>query len=243
MVDVSVVIACKNEQNYIANTLHHLQSSMQEASKRWVTSELIVVDSSDENTAEIAREFTSNVYAVPADGVSRARNVGSSKARGRILVFMDADTVVQKDTISDVYCKFQDKACVSTISFVAPRWHSKLSFSGKIFYALDWAFIRACGFVPFLIWFYNRGDIIAIRQDAFKKLGGFNEELYMMEITDLLGRASKLGKTKVLSSPVFESSRRLKQWGVAKSYRIWWRNYFSFYMLKKLHERNYEVVR
>jgi glycosyltransferase involved in cell wall biosynthesis len=243
MVDVSVIIASKNEQNYIANTLSHLQASMQEANKRGINSELIVVDSSDDNTAEISQRFTENVHKVPADGVSRARNVGAAKSKGRILAFMDADTIVQNATITDVFEKFQDKTCVSTISLVAPTWHSKLSFSGKAFYALDWAFIKACGVVPFLIWFYNRGDIIAIRQDAFKKIGGFDESLYMMEITDLLGRASKLGKTRVLSAPVFESSRRLKHWGVWKSYQVWWRNYFSFYMFKRLHEPNYEVVR
>jgi hypothetical protein len=67
--------------------------------------------------------------------------------------------------------------------------------------------------------------------------------LYMMEITDMLGHASKLGKIKVLSSPVFESSRRLKKWGLLKSYGIWWRNYFAFYMLKRLHETSYETIR
>jgi glycosyltransferase involved in cell wall biosynthesis len=232
-----------NEKEYIANTLSHLQVSMQEAQKGGIRTELIVVDSSNEGTAAIAHQFTSKVHYMSPQGISKARNYGASHASGSILVFMDADTLLQKSTLEDVFCIFKNKNAVSTISFVMPALQSKLSISAKIFYVMDCAFIKACAVVPFLIGFYNRGDIVAIRRETFEKVRGFNETLCMMEITELLMHASKLGKIKVLSSPVFESSRRLKQWGVFKSHRVWWRNYFNFYMFKKLHDSNYESVR
>jgi glycosyltransferase involved in cell wall biosynthesis len=243
MQDLSIIVATKNEQKYIANTLSHLHKSIKEAKKHGIKAELIVVDSSDENTAAIARKFTENVYPFSGEGVSKARNYGAAKSNGRILIFMDADTIVQKNTLTDVFSIFKKESTVSTIACVSPTWHSELTTSAKLFYILDWMFIKACGFIPLLIWFYNRGDIVANRRDTFNELKGFNEALYMMEITDLLGHASKLGKIKVLPSPVFESSRRLKKWGLLKSYGIWWRNYFTFYMLKRLHEANYEVIR
>ncbi len=243
MCDLSIVIATKNEQKYIANTLNHLQISMNEAEKLGITTELLIVDSSEENTPDIARKFTKKVYCLPPQGVSKARNYGAAKSSGRILVFMDADTIVQKKTVVDVFSTFRNESTVSAIAYVSPTWHNELSSSVRMFYIVDWVFIKACGLIPFLIWFYNRGDIVAIRRDTFNEIKGFNETLYMMEVTDLLGNASKHGRIKVLPSPVFESSRRLKEWGVLKSYRIWWRNYLIFYLFKRLHEANYEVIR
>ncbi|MDR0373280.1 MAG: glycosyltransferase [Nitrososphaerota archaeon] len=243
MYDLSVIIITKNEKKYIANTLGHLQVSMQEAQKYGIKVELIVVDSSNEDTAAIAHQFTPKVHYMSPQGISKARNYGASLALGNILIFMDADTLLQKNTLKDVFSIFKNKKAVSTISFVMPTFQSKLSISAKVFYVLDCAYIKACAFLPFLIGFYNRGDIVAIRRDTFKEVRGFNETLCMMEITELLMHASKLGKIKVLSSPVFESSRRLKQWGVLKSYRIWWRNYFDFYVFKRLHDSSYESVR
>jgi len=243
MCDLSIIIATKNEKHYIANTLTHLQRAIKEAKKDGITTELIVVDSSIENTADIARQFTPKVHYLVAQGLPKARNYGAAKATGQILVFMDADTLLQRNTLKDLVNIFKNKKAVSTISFVMPIGQEKLTVSAKIFYVLDCAFIRACAFLPFLIGFYNRGDIMAIRRDTFEKIRGFNETLCMMEITELLINASKLGKIKVLSSPVFESSRRLKQWGVLKSYRIWWKNYIYFYAFKRLHASSYESIR
>ena len=243
MLDLSVIIATKNEQKYIANTLNHLKASVQEAERHGIVAEVLVVDSSNENTAVIAERFTKNVHRLSVQGVSKARNYGAAKSKGRILIFMDADTIVQKNTLTEVFRVFKKESAVSTIACVSPTWHSDLTMSTKIFYIIDWLFIKACGLIPFLIWFYNRGDILAVRRDTFNRVKGFNETLCMMEITDLLGHVSKIGKIKVLSSPVFESSRRIKKWGLLKSYRIWWSNYFAFYLLKRLHESTYEAIR
>lgn len=243
MQDISVIIATKNEQEYIAHTLTHLRLAAEEAKKLNVTCEIVVIDSSNDDTKKIAQKFTKKVYTFPAMGVSRARNFGVSHATGRILVFMDADTIVQRDTLLEVCRLFQNKAAVSALTYVMPLDYDGQPFLGKLFYALDKLFIKSCAYFGLLIKFYNRGDTVAIRKSVFQAVGGFDEKLYMLEITDLLVKASRLGHARVLGDPVFETSRRLRKWGVLKSYRIWWRNYLTFYLLKRLHDRSYEVVR
>jgi len=243
MYDLSIVIATKNEQNYIEETLRHLTLSMNEARKLNISTELIVIDSSVDHTLSIARKFTEKAHYLTLHGVSKARNYGAKLSKGRVLIFMDADTILQKNTLIDILDTFLDKSVISVIAFVLPTNYRELPSSAKLFYVIDKIFIKVCGIMPFLLRFYNRGDIVAIRKTIFNKIGGFNESLYMMEITELLVRASKYGRTKVLPTPVFESSRRLKKWGLLKSYTIWWKNYFAFYMLKRLHEATYEVVR
>ncbi len=241
---MSIVIATKNEQKYIARTLDHLTAAREEAEKNGITTELIVVDSSqDKATLEVARKYTRNVYRQRPQGVSKARNYGAVKSNGRVMVFMDADTIVQKNTLTDVYRIFKNESVVSAIAYVLSSRIHELSSSARLFYVIDKFYIKACGLIPLLIRFYNRGDIVAVRRSIFDQVQGFDESLYMMEVTDLLNQAIKHGKIKVLSDPVFESSRRLETWGVFKSYRIWWKNYFWFYLFRHLYDTQYEVVR
>jgi len=242
MVDVSVIIASKNEEEYIGNTLEKVVEANCEARKQNISAEIIVIDSSTDNTFEVAKRFTKNVHPFLPKGVSRARNYGANMAKGKILVFMDADTIMQKTSLIDVFNVFRDDAVASVIPHVLPLYGQK-PFSHILFYVVDETFVTLCAYVKFFIKFYNRGDMIAVRKDVFDRTNGFDERLYMLEITDLLRKASSYGETKVLSTPVFESGRRLKQWGLLKSYTMWWKNYFSFYVFKRLYDPRYEAVR
>lgn len=242
MIDISVILASKNEEKYIGNTLEKVDEASGEARKQNINTEIILIDSSTDNTFKEAKRFTENVYAFLPKGVSKARNYGASLARGKILVFMDADTIMQRTSLIEVFNDFKDSTTVSTIPYVLPLYRQK-SFSSILFYVIDKKYVKLCAYVKFFIKFYNRGDMTAIRKDIFGKINGFDEKLHMLEITDLLLKASSYGKIKVLSTPVFESGRRLKRWGLLKSYKVWWKNYFSFYVFKHLHDSKYEVVR
>ena len=242
MIDISVIVVSKNEEKYIGNALEKLIEAGGEARKRNITTETIVVDSSTDNTFRQAKKITENVYAFLPQGLTKARNYGASLARGRILVFMDADTVIQRTSLIDIFNDFRDGATVAIISCVLPLYRQR-SFSNILFYLIDEKYVKSCAYVKFLVKFYNRGDLTAIRKDIFSKVNGFDEKLHMLDITDLLLKASSYGKIGVLSTPVFESSRRLKKWGMLKSYKIWWKNYVSFYILKHLSDSTYEEVR
>ncbi len=241
-IDISVILASRNEEMFIGSTLEKVVEASREARKRNINTEIMVIDSSTDNTLEEAKRFTKNVWAFLPEGVSKARNYGASLAKGRILVFMDADTSIQRASLIDIFNDFRENAIVSAISRVLPSRRHK-PFSHILFYIVDGIFVKLCAHVKVLIKFYNRGDMIAIRKDTFERISGFDEKLCILEITDLLHRASFCGKIRVLSTPVFESGRRLKQWGLLKSYKIWWRNYFSFYVFKRPYDSNYEAVR
>jgi len=242
MVNVSVILATRNERKYIGRTLRKALEASDEAGKQGVSTEIIVVDSSTDDTFREATKCVENVYPFVPSGVSRARNFGASLAKGQILIFMDADTTLQRSSLVDVVNEFTDAAMVSVVSRVLSSSQRK-TFSTVLFYALDGLYVRLCAYLSFLMKFYNRGDMIAIRKDVFEKIVGFNERLHMLEITDMLMKAASFGRIKVLSSPVFESGRRLSQWGLLKSYKVWWRNYFCFYVFGHLYDSRYEACR
>ena len=242
MVDISIILATRNERKYIGKTLKKALEASDEVGKQGVSTEIIVVDSSTDGTFTEAKKYVKNVFRFIPRGVSKARNFGASLAKGSILIFMDADTTLQKSSLVDALEKFKDSRVVSIVSRVLPSSRQS-TLSTVLFYLFDGLYIRLCAYMSLLTRFYNRGDMTAIRKDVFEKIEGFNEELHMLEITDMLTKASSYGRIGVLRSPVFESSRRLNQWGLIKSYNVWWRNYVSFFMLGRLYDSSYEACR
>ena len=90
----SIIIATKNELNYIGRTLAILKRVL-----RGFKAEILVVDSSIDGTYEVAKKLADKTYRFKEEGLSKARNYGAKKARGNILVFMDADTIVSKNCL------------------------------------------------------------------------------------------------------------------------------------------------
>ena len=57
--------------------------------------EVLVVDNnSSDQTASVAKSQKVKVVFEPINQISRARNTGARSARGRFLVFLDADTQI-----------------------------------------------------------------------------------------------------------------------------------------------------
>lgn len=205
--------------------------------------EIIVMDSSNKDrTLEVASCFADRVFRFTRKGVSKARNFGAFKAHGDILVFMDADSIPQVCIFQDLLQAFKKPNVVAALSYVY-TYDIKPTLSQKLFYLFDIAFIKSCRIAPFLLKFYNRGDFFAIRKEVFLKTGGFNEKLDLMEITDLIVRVLGMGKIVVLNKPIYESSRRLKKWGFLKSHLYWWKNYLSYYLIKKPFDKIYPTIR
>lgn len=105
---VSVLIPAYNEEKVIADTVHRILDS------DYRDLEILVIDDgSKDQTAEVVRrEFgnTSSVtlISVPNGGKARALNFGIEKAKGEIIVALDADTQFDRDTIARLVRWFTD---------------------------------------------------------------------------------------------------------------------------------------
>jgi glycosyltransferase involved in cell wall biosynthesis len=241
---VSVIIPTYQEEQYIGETLAELTRAKEFSETKGIQSELIVADAGNDRTSEIARRFTDRVFKLNHDGVSRARNIGASKAQGNILVFVDADALVSSNTISEVARDFEDEKAAAVVSYVLPDNRHSLSASEKLFFKLDVFFIRhLVKSSRLFVKFYTRGDLIAVRREAFMEVGEFNEKLNVMEITELLEKLSNIGKVKVLSGPVFESGRRIRRYGLIKNYLVWFRNFASYIVSKRPYSKTWEPIR
>lgn len=106
---VSVVIAAYNEEKVINKTIHSVLES------RYAPLEVIIVNdgSTDETEAVIKKEFAGNpqvrVITQPNSGKTAAINRGYRFAEGEIIVSIDADTLIAKNTIPLLVRHFQDE--------------------------------------------------------------------------------------------------------------------------------------
>src|ERR1043165_5544742 len=92
---VSIVIPVKDGAATLRNCLLAIRRSY------YRKFEVIVVnDHSTEQTPQIAAEFDAKILeAGEGRGANSARNLGASKATGDILIFIDADIIVNRETI------------------------------------------------------------------------------------------------------------------------------------------------
>jgi len=182
---VSVVIAAYNEGKVIASTLGALLRSDYKGEI-----EVIVIDdgSRDETAAEVqsVAQVDPRIRLVRQEnrGKARALQRGLTAVRHEIVVFIDADTQCQSDTLSRLLEPFADER-IGAVS-----GHAKVG-NLRTFIARCQALEYTCGF-NLDRRAYNRwncmtvvpGAISAIRKDAIDQAGGLSLET-LAEDTDL----------------------------------------------------------
>ena len=90
---VSIVITTRNEEKNIEKCLVSVRS------QTYGNIELIVVDNfSEDKTCEVAKSYTPKVYSMGNERSSQ-RNFGAKLARGKYLVYLDADMILSPSLI------------------------------------------------------------------------------------------------------------------------------------------------
>lgn len=198
---ISVVIPAYNEEKYLGKTLETLKN--QDFQKPY---EVIVVDNgSTDKTVQIAKKFKARIIHEPKKGVACARQAGFMAARAKIIATTDADTLLPKNWLTKIEGNF-----LSHPKAVALAGHLDLYDTNL--------FLRLACFPLSLVFFslidaYS-GTNIAVRKDAFNKIGGFNLNYGAGEDTDICRRLKKIGP--VLRNPflvVATSARRYRARG------------------------------
>lgn len=220
----SVVIPTLNEEKNIAHCILALRN--QDYKGKY---EIIVADGmSKDNTVKIAKRYADRVIRVRKKGVSAGRNAGAKIAKGRILLFIDADTLATPNLLTELSKAFRKKDVVGAAPYVFPLsveiWH-------HIFTFLYNQFVKASTKTKTP---QVGGMCCAYRKDAFEMVGGFNEDLRTTEDLDLSKRIAKLGKVKFVENTfVLTSMRRIKKWGKIKAIKKHVVNYFKFLLKSK----------
>lgn len=203
---ISIVIPAFNEERLLAQTLARVNSLRPVFTAAGWESELIVCDNnSTDGTAEIARAAGAAVVFEPVNQIARARNAGAAAASGEWLLFIDADSHPSAGLFHDVVGQIQSGRCLaggSTVrletgypmgSFVTGLWN---------------------GLSRWRRWL--AGSFIFCETAAFRRIGGFSQELFAGEELDLSQRlhalAKETGRTIVIlhQHPLYTSARKMR---------------------------------
>jgi glycosyltransferase involved in cell wall biosynthesis len=202
---ISVIIPAYNEERLIAESLSHINAGRTELARRGWETELIVCDNnSTDRTGELARAAGATVVFEPMNQIARARNCGAAAASGEWFLFIDADSKPSVELMIDVTEAIKSGQCLAGGALVR--------LDGD--YPLGNAFLHLWNFISrTLKWV--AGSFIFCEAAAFKKIGGFNNELFASEELDLSKRLKQLagesGKKLVIlkKHPLLTSARKL----------------------------------
>ena len=231
MVKFSVVIPTYNEAKYIGKTLAALDE------QSFKDFEVIVKDGmSQDQTVNVAKKFTKKVFSKRDSSAADARNQGANYARGEILVFMDADTLLPPHTLTRFSELLKDERIVGASCRKIPESSSILD---RLLYE----------FVNLSTWFSSvtllggaHGNLMLIRRNAFERVGGFNPNIIVAEEQELIRRALRFGRyVFLLDHCVLENPRRVQKWGRLRLYRAWFVGMFKTFRVGK--KQAYEKVR
>jgi glycosyltransferase involved in cell wall biosynthesis len=130
---------------------------------------LVVDDDSKDSSMKIAEQFPCKLLTLTRNqGPSVARNWGARNARGEIILFIDSDIVIQRDTLDLFVDSLKSYTAVFGIYTQKPGTDNLLSLYQN-FYAHR--SMRDTNELTTMLYSY----CVAIRKDTFLEIGGFDE--------------------------------------------------------------------
>jgi len=199
---ITIVIPCKNEENYIPYLLTHLRNQMIGSTR------IIIADCSTDNTRDVIQVTKGNLNVEIIDGgpVSIAKNNGAKLVTTPYILFIDADVRFFKNTvIRDAVNKIESKnldLIGLNIKCYDQDLRAKIGFTAfnLINHTLKF-------FSPFAV-----GAFMLTRRDRFEGFGGFPENLSTSE-DYFLSKKYNPRKFRIVRHHFGQDSRRFKKMG------------------------------
>ena len=215
---ISIVIPTLNEEENIEKLVPYLQSC---CSNRVI--EIIVADcGSQDRTRELAASFGAKVITSSCKGRSVQMNAGAASAKYDILYFVHADSVPPKQFCDDIinavsagyeFGRYQTK-------FEGNKWLLKIN---AFFTRFDWFMC------------YGGDQTLFVTTSLFKRIGGYKNELIIMEEYEFAQRAKAFARYKIFNDVTLVSIRKYQ----ANSWlRVQRANYTMIRLFKKGIDQN-----
>ena len=184
---VSVVIPAYNEERYIGRTL----ASVKKMELGEHILEILVLDpGSTDKTAEIAKKYGAKVVKIEHKTIGNARKQGIFNASGEIIFCTDADTLLPLNWIKKHVSILEKPGVVC-------------SCGGFRFFDGQFPLFHFANYIqPYLLWLIYKifnvviatSQNIAFWKEKALKIGGFDENIGVLEDVDFAVRMRKTGK-------------------------------------------------
>ncbi len=241
MPTISFIIATLKEEQYIHRTLENL-------SLLKLPYEIIISDGgSTDKTLDIAHRYTNKVtvWDKPRrQTFGEAKNAGAHLAAGEFFVFIDADVLIPDPNafFAKILEQFQANPRLLAATVPLKPWPENRSLVDAFFcMPLNWFYIISNNI------FHSgnaSGEFQMIRMEAFRKVGGYREELAAGEDNEMFRMLGRQGRTiSYARLCVRHSLRRAHKVGWIRLYKIWTLNGFSVLLRKRALLDEWPVIR
>ena len=200
-VDISILIASKNEKVLLERTLNSIVDSDYPKEKIQV---IVITSGSTDGTAEFCNNFAKEHSTIdmkvlsedlPKKGKPPALNYGLKYVKNEIVVLYDSGCILQKNTLKSLIAPFQKPKINAVIGPVLVKnWKDNTLTRGIL---LDYAMISGGGLIFEIknrlgASAYSYGRNFAVSTKYLRKYGGFNEDsmtedLYLSVLLNLDG--------------------------------------------------------
>jgi glycosyltransferase involved in cell wall biosynthesis len=199
---ISFIIPAYNEELELSSTIAAIRHAAATGTAQ--PYEIIVVDdASADGTAEIAATAGTRVISVNRRQIAAARNAGARAAQGEYLLFVDADTRINRIHIVESVAALKagyagGSARVATDGFI-PLW-------GRIFLRTFCSLYFGLNL--------GAGAFLFTTRRNFDAIGGFDEQYFVGEEVYFSLALKKVGRFKVLRESILTSGRKLRMYSM-----------------------------
>ena len=195
---VSVIVPTHNSGRWIADSIRSING------QTYPHLEIIVVDDgSGDDTVRIIKDLEIKLILIEREnrGVSSARNAGLEKAAGRYIAFLDADDLLEAESVEERVKFLEDNPECGYVFTDAVEFDE----SGDLRLFLDqfpWLNLEKDQFVQLLEKCYPLTSSIMLRREILDKVGGFDTRLKHAEDLELLMRIALVSRGGMIRKPL-----------------------------------------
>lgn len=216
---ITIVVPCKNEENYIAHLLDALRQQQGIGNTK-----IIIADASTDNTRKVIKQTKGelNVSVIKGGPVSEAKNNGAKKVKTPYILFIDSDVRFFSNTVILDCVRELEENNLDLVGLYAKCYdndiRAKIGF--MMFNRINQVMQH---FVSFAV-----GAFMLTRRDKFEELGGFPSK-YETSEDFFLSKMYDVKKFKLVNHFFGQDSRRFQKMG-----------YFgmAWYLIKNFLNRN-----
>lgn len=198
---LSVIIPALNEEKNITRIIDYIKNEN-------IKAEIIVSDgNSDDLTVEKAKSKGAKVVVGKA-GRGQQLNRGAQLAAAPILLFLHADSRLEKSALENLVKKMAEKE-----NKIGGCFKLKIESEHPLLKFISWSSNLRAKYLKLI--FGDQG--IFIRKKVFEEIGGF-PELELMEDWEFSKKMAAYGELEFLDYKIFTSARRWEKNGVFKTF-------------------------
>ncbi len=213
-VDLSIIIVNYNVKEFLQNLIYSIYKAGQK-----INYEIIIVDNaSDDGSVEFLREKFPDIKLIVNEknlGFSKANNLGLSIAKGKYILLLNPDTIVQEDTFEKTIIFFEQTSDAGMAGCKILNPDGTLQLACRRSFPGPWtSFCKVTGlsnlfpgsrlFARYNLTYLNEnqtyevdaisGSFMMIKRETFEKVGKLDEQFFMYgEDLDWCYRVQKEG--------------------------------------------------